>query len=304
MTTYKFWQDALAGKFGPVHDGHPQLGFFKRRHKNKAGEISWTPVAIWSLDGVLHAVEGGKTVDPSEIWISCCQHPITEEVYRRVESGGGWPDAIESLIGDNNPPTDEAEADEVENACKAALEAAKQPITNQTEADRLGNHRDRLAKLYTTKEKERKDEKEPHLEAGRQVDAKFKPILAKVEDAGKIVKGVLTKWLVAEQNRINAENAAKEKADREAREAAAAANQPLPEPAPVQEVARPKVGTTGRATALRTFKSARVTDYAKALAYFAENSEVKELIQTLADRAARADIAVPGCEIHSEQRAA
>lgn len=299
--SYAYWANALAGNFGPVHDGDPQPGFYKRK-ADKNG--NWNAIAIWQDGDTMLAVEAGKTVDANDIWSWCCTKPITEEVYRRVEAGKGWPDAIETMIGSNNPPADEAEADEVENACKAALEAAKQPITNQTDADRLGNHRDRLAKLYKAKEGERVAEKEPHLEAGRQVDAKFKPILAKVEDAGKAVKAVLTKWLVAEQARINAENAAKARADEEARQAAIAANKPPPEALPAQEVERPKAGTSGRASALRTFKSAIITDYAKALAAVAENPEVKALVQTLADRAARADVALAGCEIHSEQRAA
>lgn len=301
MATYQYWMNALKGNFGAVHDGHPQPGFYKRK-ADKNG--NWNAVAIWMEGDTALAVEAGKSVDANEIWTWVCEKPIAEEVYRQVERGEGWPDAIESLIGSNNPPADEAEADEVENACKAALEAAKQPVTNQTEADRLGNHRDRLAKLYKAKESERVAEKEPHLEAGRQVDAKFKPILAKVEDAGKAVKAVLTKWLVAEQARINAENLAKAKADEKARQAAIAANKPLPEQAPVVEMERPKAGTTGRASALRTFKSARIKDYAKALEAVANNQEIRDLVQTLADRAARADMALPGCEIISEQRAA
>jgi hypothetical protein len=294
--TYDYWTNALAGKFGAVHDGEPQPGFYR----TKAGKA----VAIWQDGDKMVAVEGGRSVDAADIWTWCCTWPVTEEAYRAVERGEGWPDAIETLIGSNNPPADEAEADEVENACKAALDAAAKPVTNQTEADKLGNHRDRLAKLYKAKEGERVAEKEPHLEAGRQVDAKFKPILAKVEDAGKAVKATLTKWLVAEQSRIDAENAAKAKAEREAREAAAAANLPPPEPAPVQEPEKPRAGTVGRASALRTFKSAVITDYAKALAAVANHAEVKELVQTLADRAARADIAMDGCEIKVEKRAA
>lgn len=300
MTTYKYWMDALNGNFGAVHDGHPQPGFYKRK-ADKNG--NWNAVAIWMEGDNALAVEAGKSVDASDIWTWVCQKPITEDVYRRVERGEGWPDAIESMIGDNNPPAGEAAADEVENACKEALEAAKS-VTTQTEADKLGNHRDRLAKLWTTKDKERVAEKAPFLAAEREIDAKFKPILSKVEDAGKTVKAALTVWLKAEQARIDAENAAKAKAEREAREAAIAANKPPPEPAPVQEVARPKVGTSGRATALRTFKSAIITDYAKALAAVADNPEIKALVQTLADRAARADVALAGCEIHSEQRAA
>lgn len=301
MTTYKYWMDALKGNFGPVHDGHPQPGFYKKK-ADKNG--NWNAVAIWMEGDNALAVEAGKTVDANDIWTWVCQKPITEEVYRRVESGGGWPDAIESLIGDNNPPTDEAEADEVENACKAALDAASKPVTSQTDADRLSNHKDRLTKLYKAKEAERTLEKKPHLEAGALVDAKFKPILAKVEETGKAVKAVLTKWLVAEQARINAETAAAAKAEEAARQAAIKADEPVPEPVKAVEPTRVKAGTAGRSIALRTFKSARIKDYAKALEAVANNQEIRDLVQTLADRAARADMELPGCEIVSEQRAA
>lgn len=301
MTTYAYWMDALKGNFGPVHDGHPQPGFYKKK-ADKNG--NWNAVAIWMEGDTALAVEAGKTIDANDIWTWVCQKPIAEEVYRRVERGEGWPDAIESLIGDNNPPADEADADEVESACKAALDAASKPITSQTDADRLSNHKDRLAKLYKAKEAERTLEKKPHLEAGAFVDAKFRPVLTMIEETGKLVRAILTKWLNAEQARIDAESAAQAKADREAREAAEKANLPPPEPVAVVEPVRVKAGTAGRSVALHTYKSAIIKDYAKALAAVADNAEIKALVQTLADRAARADIALPGTEIKLEKRAA
>lgn len=299
--SYEFWQNALAGKFGAVHDGHPQPGFYKRR-AGKNGP--WNAVAIWESNRTMLAVEGGKPVDPAEIWTWVCSHPISEETYRRVERGDGWPDAIEEMIGSNNPPADEAAVDEVDSAIAAALLALGSPVEIQADCDRLANHRDRLAKLYKDREEKRKAEKQPHMDAAKAVDDRFNPILAKIKDAGDKLKRAITAWLLKEEERAKAEALAKLRAEEEARKAAAAANLPPPAPEPTPEIARPKAGTMGRATALRTFKSAVITDYAKALAHFAESAEVKALIQTLADRAARADLAVPGCEIKTERKAA
>lgn len=302
MTTpdYTYWQNALAGKSGAVHDGDPQPGFYRRKIKGGTDEA----VAIWlELEGMV-AVSGGKPINSEEIWTWVCNRPITEEVYRRVERGEGWPDAIEELIGSNNPPSEEAAADEIDSAISAAMRALETPVEHQSDCDRLANHRDRLAKMYKANEDQRKTAKQPHMDAAKAVDDRFKPILAKIEDAGSKVKKAITAWLLKEEERIRREALAKMKAEEDARRAAVAKGEPEPAPAPLPEIERPKAGTTGRATALRTYKSAIITNYAQALAHFAENKEVRELIQTLADRCARADIAVPGCEIKEEKRAA
>lgn len=301
---YTYWRNALNGVFGPVHDGHAMPGFYKRRYKAKDGTVTWTAVALWEDADGMHAIEAGKTVDPDTVWVSCCQKPITEEVYRRVERGEGWPDAIESLIGDNNPPADEAEADEVESAVKRAEAEAAKPITNQTDADRLSNHKERLTKLWSKKEAERKAEKEPHLEAGRAVDAKFNPLLDKIKAAGTKVAASLTTWLRAEQARIDAENAKQTEIDKKAREEAAKANLPPPEPVKAPEPVRVKAGTSGRAVSLRTYTSAEITDYPKTLAAVADSPKIKEVVQSLANAAATAGIPLPGTEIKKEQRAA
>jgi hypothetical protein len=284
---YAWWRNALAGNFGPMHDGDAQPGFYRKRD-GKNGP--WFPVAIW-LDqfGLPVATCAGREVNAGEIWSWCCKYPVTEDAYREVaERGMTWADDIAPLRS-NNPPAGDAETDEIDSAIAAALAALGQPIATQADADRIGNHRDRLLKLHKDQDAKREAEKRPHLEAGRAVDAKFKPILARIEDAGKKLRAVLTAWLNAEAERKAAEAAALQKAA----------------PAGVTVEAAPvKAGTAGRATALRTVKSAVITDYGKALDYFAEASEVRALIQQLADRAARAGIAVPGVEIQERKEAA
>lgn len=304
MDKYSYWRNGLAGTFGPVHDGDPQAGFYRARNK-KAGKDD--PIAIWFDDaGEALAVRWGAQVNPDDVWTYCCKSPITEEVYRGVIASGHWPDDIEVMIGrgSNNPPPGAEEADEIQSAIDAALAELAKPAETQTDCDRLANHRDRLARLYKAQEQERKDKKQPHMDAAKAVDEAYKPILTRIEDAGSKIKKAITAWLLKEESRRRAEALEQMKKDEEARKAAAAANQPAPAPTPLPEVERPKAGTTGRATALRTHKSAVITDYAAALQHFAETAEVREVIQTLANRAARAGVPVPGCDIKEERTAA
>ncbi len=304
MDKYSYWRNALAGNFGPVHDGHPQAGFYRARNK-KAGKDD--PIAIWFNDAdEALALRWGVEVSADDVWTHACKMPITEAVYRGVIASGHWPDDIDVVasIGSNNPPPGAEEADEIQSAINAALAELAKPAETQTDCDRLANHRDRLAKLYKAQEQERKDKKQPHMDAAKAVDEAYKPILSKIEDAGIKIKKAITAWLLKEEARRRAEALEQMKRDEESRKAAAAANQPAPEPAPVPEVERPKAGTTGRATALRTYKSAVITDYAAALNHFADTAEVKEVIQSLANRAARAGVPVPGCEVKEERSAA
>lgn len=284
MSDYSYWHDALKGKFGPMHDGSPQAGFYRRKVKGGIDE----PVAIWFEGDVALAVSGGKAIEADKIWTWVCRSPITEELYRTMaERSGSWPDAIEELIGSNNPPADEAAADVITSAIDAALAALKNPVASQSDCDKLANHRDRLSKMWKAQDEDRKKQKQPHMDEAKAVDEIYKPILARIEEAGSKVKKAITAWLLKEDQKRR-EEAAKQ---------AATGGE-------IKPVEPPKAGTTGHVTALRTFKSAVINDFAKALAHFADNAEVKELIQTLADRCARTDIAVPGCEIKTDRRAA
>ena len=47
LTTHTYWQNALSGNFGAVHENDPQCGYYRMR-KGRGGP--WVPVAIW-LEG-------------------------------------------------------------------------------------------------------------------------------------------------------------------------------------------------------------------------------------------------------------
>jgi hypothetical protein len=308
MTTeadYAYWRAALEGNFGPVHDGHAELGFWRRRYGR---DEPWIPVAIYrdSL-GLLWCKQGNREPEANadDVWTSACRYPVTFEAYEAAVSGKGWPDDIAPpAMGGNNPPPDEAAADEIDSAISAALAAIAKPPQSQTDADRLANHRDRLAKLYKQEDGKREAEKRPHLDANIAIEARFKPVLSKIEDAGKKVKAALTAWFNAEKAKRE-EEARRLAAEQEAaRRKALEANQPPPAPKPVPVVEPVRAGTTGRSTGMRTFKSAIITDYKAALTHLRDHAEIKEAVQRIANAAARAGTPIPGTEIHEEQRAA
>lgn len=284
QSDYSYWTNALAGKFGPVHDGEPQPGFYRKKNKGTADRA----VAIWWDDntGAMVAVQDADAViDARDVWTWVCQNPITEAVYRAVAAGKPWPDDITTS---NNPPADEAEKDEIQSAIDAAMAELRKQINSQEDADRIANHKQRLAALYKAQNKAREDEKAPFLEGGRAVDAKYKPALEALEKAGKTINDHLTKWMIDERRRLA--------------QAQAEALQKDPE-API-EAPRPKAGTGARSVGLRTVITAKITDYNKALLHFAEHAEVRELVQKLANAQARAGIAGPGFEVEKGQIAA
>lgn len=98
MSDYSYWRNGLKGNFGRISEGDAFPGFYRR--KVVSGRDSpWTPVAIWQDDyGQLQAVQhatvilGPSAVDPAEVFLWCCQDPISEEAYRAVaEQGLPWP---------------------------------------------------------------------------------------------------------------------------------------------------------------------------------------------------------------------
>ncbi len=36
---YAYWRDALTGKFGPIHDGDPQPGFYRLRRRQTLRDV-------------------------------------------------------------------------------------------------------------------------------------------------------------------------------------------------------------------------------------------------------------------------
>lgn len=169
-------------------------------------------------------------------------------------------------------------------------------VKNDEQEAALDKLLDDVRQAAADAKKQRKAEKEPHLEAGRQVDAAWKPIAAKCKAAADEIKKLLTPYRVAKQ-------AAKDEAARKAREEAEAkeraAQAKLREPEHLQarfdaeedlKAARKLKAAANRtereATGLRTYKVVTVTDRRAALNWIARNDplSLEEFVEGYAQR--------------------
>jgi len=231
----------------------------------------------------------------------------------------------------NNPP----EPAELYRAKVEAFAVSAKALP-AVDDDNQGQYRDLIGyggELTKEIEAQHKTEKAPHLEAGRKVDAAYKPLAEDVEDTRKTLKASLGAF-VAEQERqaqaaARAAREAAEKAIRDAEEAKRAAeaeaDDPLSvfddpnEPAPPVDVAGAvaeahvadlEAKAVGRvasdaggfaALGLKTKWSAKVTDPVKLAEHYAKagNYDLMALLQKLADadqRKSKGTALLPGAE--------
>ena len=291
--TYEYWRAAQAGGKPPIHEGEPQPGYYRKRaHRNGP----WLPVAIWEKregSGLVASVNG-RSVDPAEIWTWVADKPVSYEAFQTRFETGKWPDEAEvahQAIGHNAPPADDhealkAQAEEVIAGARAWLKKHKE-ISSQVEADTAANWAQRLANLAKEADRKRTEEKKPHLEAGRAVDTKWKPIIDGPKVLASQIKAALTRFMRAQK-------------EAERRKAAEA----LKSGAKVVNANPAAGGQEGRKVALRRRKVAIIESYDKTLAHFAEHPDVKAVVQRLAQAAVRAGGAVPGVVVKEEEYAA
>jgi len=318
---WTWWQNALAGNVGPMHEGQPEQGYYRTRFKGG----QWEPVAIW-LDeaGAWLAMRGERMVDAGEAWNFCRTHPVSYEAYQKAIEGAGWDDEPPAPAMGHNVPTDPFDALRLEFLSEKEQAEAfmKTPITTQDQADKAAIWSKRLTAIKTKAESLHKVEKQPHLDAGRSVDNKWRSLKEDPDTLAKKLKAHVTPFL-QEQQRLEYERQQRERdeAERKRREAeklaaeadvsdtaAQAEAERLQQESAKQEQAAQsknvKAGRTGASVSLRTFVSARIVDYDKALKALANHPEMKALVEALANRAVRAGHELDGVERFEEQRAA
>lgn len=316
MANYDYWNNALAGNFGPVHDSDPQPGFYRKR-VSRGGPFA--PVAIWEAEGQMIALVDGKQSDANEIWTYVCQHPIAEAHYHARMETGKWHDESDAVgaslapprAGHNNPPQDEAEI--LKGQIDAAMIGADSfaEIKDDGEAAKAQSLRSRLLELSGSADKKREAEKKPHLEAGKAIDAKWQPLVKAAKAAADKIRDALS---AHETRKARAAAEAQRKADEAARKAAeeAAAKAPKDAPAPAPVAPPPPApepvtairGAYGRAAAVKIVKVATVTDQDAAYGYLKTDKELAALISKLAQKAVDAGYTVPGTEVTEERKVA
>ncbi|TBY90461.1 hypothetical protein E0H40_12795 [Rhizobium leguminosarum bv. viciae] len=333
VNIWAWWQNALAGNIGPIHDGDPQQGYYRTRFKDKP----WEPVAIWFEGDKWHAMRGDHQVDASDIWTWCCRNPITYEAYTKAIEGAGWDDEPEAPAIGHNLPSDPFEALKIEFAAEREQAEAfmKKPITTQAEADRAAIWSKRLSTIAKKATDLHKVDKQPHLDAGRNVDNKWRELKEEPDAISKKLKRHMDAFLQEEARKERERQAAARlEADRIQREAdaarvaaekaaakndndaaaIAAQNNAIAEAERLAQQAaaaerdaqarNASAGRTGAKVSLRTFVFAEITDFDALLMALKDRAEIKEVVETLANRAARSGVELAGMAIRSEQRAA
>lgn len=322
--TYQNWRRRLAGEDVPISEDRPDPGRYKMR---RGKDAPWLPVAIGpDKDGNIKAEVDGKPTDPMQIWVSAAKHPITQDAYKFRMEHGHWPDEPKPAAR-SNMPTDPYEAlvAEIEDKVAQAQAALAQPVDTQVTCDLLRNLQAGLLALNKRADELHRKEKTPHIEKGKAVDDKFR-FRERVVDVAARLRAKFETFLKAEERRQREESerkfreererAAAERARIEAEQAKLEEDDPVafytspkpempemplaPEPVKVQAG-----GGFGRRAGLRTVWVPVMTDYKLALAHFAENAKVKELIQKLGEQAVKAGARdLPGFDVKEDRRAA
>ena len=318
MSDSAHYQANLAGEKVAISDGAARVGYYKmRRHKND----KWHPVCIWRHEGELVCRVGADMADDvNAVWLYCSDNPVSKaDALFAFENAGRWPGDAPAPIGSNMPPSDDP-FDEISRKLEAEAERVDAWVAEKhegaTAANMAANWLVDLRKLEKETVAAFDTEKAPVLAESKRIDTKWRGVKNMAASIKKKMDDCCQAIGRKEKARLQAiaDAKAKEEAERrrqewEAEQAKIAAlaqehNIPAePEPAPeIVVVAEPvKVafgGAQGSRIGLRKVPPrAVVEDWAKAAGYFAGNSKVKELVQRLADHAARDGHQVPGVKM-------
>lgn len=221
-------------------------------------------------------------------------------------------------IGHNAPPADVAFSLEVDDLFSLLSDTlAGGEVTSDEQDAAIDAILDDFRKAATDAEKKREAEKKPHLEAGREVDAKWKPVVDKAKRGAAACKDALTPYRTAKQ-------AAKDAAARKVREEAEARQKAAAEAlrgaddletkfAAEQEIeaAQKLVAVANKidrsATGLRTYWQHRIVNRRELLLHVVERypEDLADMLNEFVRKQVAGGLrAIPGVEITEEKRAA
>ena len=233
-----------------------------------------------------------------------------------------------SLIGHNNPPPHEAFAIHIGDLYEEAkhwLDGAG--VNSQEEADKVSLLIESLRRARKDADAARAEEKRPHDEAAKAVQARWKPIIDQADRAAEVAKGALTPYLkrIADEQRAREEAARREAeekarqaaealrastADLEAREAAEAMLDAAKDAErEASKAGRAKAHAKGgeRAIGLRTYHRPVMVNAREALTHYltTQPEAIKAILQQLAEQDVRSGKRqIPGFEVVAEERVA
>lgn len=339
MDAYGYWRSAFGGEKAPMlptvfpakDDGsvsweNPQPGIYKMRPSKGAAHV---PVEIRLVDPAGQTVHkwrdglilvgwiNGERVDAEKLadrWTFC--EAVSKSDLAHFKEHGHWPGEIAG-IGHNAPP-EETVVEKIKRVAADALAwLTKAGVKDDVSASMAANYRDQINAAKKELETAREAEIRPHLDAQREINGRYKPLIEEADAAGSTIRRSLADYLsaveaekrrVAEAARKAAEEAARKEQERIAAGAKAKGAAPPPQmtletllpPLPA-EVPRTKVGGQyGKKTALKTVKVYTVTNYAATLAHVKDHKDVVAAVEKVAKAMARAGAPVPGVTMKEE----
>ncbi len=333
---FAWWKAAVRGEPVTVTADRIESGFYFAKASKRGGRV---PVAIWRNDagelvGRWGSENSRKAMAADEIaaqWTFVSGNPVLRTDYQHAFDHNHWPDGTPTTA----PKDDNASADpfvSVLDQARDKIETAKSflsggPAKDKTRADMARNIQAGLLALKKEADGLHKAEKQPHLDASRAVDDKFR-FRDELDAIAKELRTVFEAFAKAEEARLRAEAQAKFEAERAAAEAErkrildeqakqmrddpiAAMTSPAPElPKVPEKPAEVKVqigGGMGRASGLKTVHVPEITDYAATLKHYADHPDVVALIDKLVKasvRVAKGKITIPGVVIKEDRVAA
>lgn len=327
---FQYWMFALAATrnnqpLPPFTDGQPQGGYYWLRKIKDGPRL---PVGIWregtttvmTIDG--YVIEDGEH---NKTWLACARHPVSHEDFEHCAQHGNWPgtrppQAVGSVTGDNAPSVDEA-ADVTLirelDAAKAWVETLpKDGIDSDALADEASNRVAEIRKLRAVVVVVHAEEKRPHLEQCRDIDAHYQPLIkdgGRADAAIKFLLGKVTDYLhrkkaaalkEAEAKRLREEAAialAREANAKQATQDGPVLLAPAVPPAPLAPPQKQSFGgMAGNKISERTQRLAVIVDQEACYQFFKDNPEVKAVLQRLAQTLVKAKQPVPGVEVKEE----
>lgn len=336
---YRYWRlERKTPGSQPRDTNDPIAGFY--RHDGAKTKPSW-PVAIWYDDTAHHKV-GNSQKDGDDAllefkgestWHKCSA--VTQAEYDAAMATGFWSDGknarhmddaekmgIDIGAGGNNAPADETLGEQIA-ALAGKLDTTAEPTT-QDQANALSGMLDKMRALLRLAEGERVKEKQPHLDAGRDVDTKWQAIGQPGGDAYREGEARRKSFLKKEQARLDKEAADKRAAQQaeidaenariretNALVAAEAAGQGQTAPAtimteiaaPAFEAPRAVAGSTfGRASGLKKVTVIDTVDIEALAFHFIETNDADFVayLNERAKKALRGKVTLPGVSVREE----
>jgi hypothetical protein len=290
---YQLWAEALEeGRGVETEPGSPRSGFY--RYKNEAFAL-WRDdngkLLCWRSDAKRRTPTEPDEID--DLFGYVARYPITYEAFQAFRETCKWPEDVEPPIAPPLSP-ETALAFKV-SALKEEAEAWAKglgKLLTKVQADKAANYSVAFAGLETEAELLRVAAKAPVLDAGRKIDAVWRPLVQGAGDLKRWAKKLAESYLIAERARLAREA--------EARRAQGATVH--------DHELKALAGTQGRVIALRSRQAVEIIDLPAFLRHLAEiNNPPLDFVEAC-EKVARAMTAAgqrpPGVEVRRVEQIA